>query len=52
MGTKNYLFNNTESTITVNSDGTEYVLLPYDILESSFTYVHTITKINLNEGVD
>lgn len=51
MGTKNYLFNNTESTITVNSDGTEYVLLPYDILESSFTYVNTITKINLNEGV-
>lgn len=51
MGTKNYLFNNTESTITVSSDGTEYVLLPYDILESSFTYVNTITKINLNEGV-
>lgn len=51
MGTKNYLFNNTESTITVKSDSVEYVLLPYDILESSFTYVNTIVNIDYNEGV-
>lgn len=51
MGAKNYLFNNTESTITVQSDTATYMLLPYDILETSFTYVNTIIEINHNEGV-